>query len=133
MRIVLDTNVLISGILNPREAPGSVLNAVLDGMVTVLVDDRILFECRDVLFRPKFGFPADYVRSVLDFLEHETDYVTARPARETIPDPGDLPFYEVAVSGAADYLVTGNARHFPEMKFVVSPGAFLGYLRTYRS
>lgn len=129
MRIVLDTNVLISGTLNPNGFPGTVLNAVLDGQVVVVVDDRILFEYRDVLLRPKFSSPLDYVQSVLDFFEHEGDYITAGPTSDALVDSDDVPFFEVAVAGLADYLVTGNERHFPDKPFVVSPKEFVSILR----
>lgn len=129
MRIVLDTNVLISGILNPHGAPGSILNAVLNEEVTVLVDDRILSEYRDVLLRPKFRFPEDYVESVLEFLECGLPPITAGPTSAAIPDSDDIPFYEVAIAGDADYLVTGNDKHFPAGQLIVSPRTFLEILR----
>lgn len=129
MRIVLDTNVLISGVLNPHGAPGSILNAVLNEQITVLVDSRILFEYRDVLLRPRFRFPRDYVESVLEFLEHEGTHITAGPTPAVIPDAADIPCYEVAVAGQAHCLVTGNARHFPATPLVVSPREFLDTLR----
>lgn len=128
MRIVLDTNVLISGVLNPHGVPGSVVNAILDQRVTVLVDDRILFEYRDVLQRPKFHLASIHVQPFLEFFEHEGEYVTAGPTAARIPDPGDLPFYEVAVAGGADYLVTGNKRHFAREPFIVSPKEFITIL-----
>ena len=129
MKIVLDTNVLVSGVLKPHSIPGSILNAILDERMTVLVDDRILFEYRDVLERPKFDFPPSYIESVLEFFEHRGDYVTAPPVPEQLLDPADLPFYEVAIAGVADFLVTGNGRHFPDRHFVVSPREFISVLR----
>lgn len=129
MRIVLDTNVLVSGMLNPDGARGSILNAVFEGDVTALLDSRILFEYHDVLLRSKFRFPPEHVRSVLDFFEHEGEFITAGPTQETASDPGDVPFLEVAVAGNADYLVTGNERHYPRESFVVSPGVFADILR----
>jgi uncharacterized protein len=129
MKIVLYTNVLVSGVLKPHSIPGSILNAILDERMTVLVDDRILFEYRDVLERPKFDFPPSYIESVLEFFEHRGDYVTAPPVPEQLLDPADLPFYEVAIAGVADFLVTGNGRHFPDRHFVVSPREFISVLR----
>ena len=129
MKIVLDTNVLVSGVLKPHSIPGSILNAILDERMTVLVDDRILFEYRDVLERPKFDFPPSYIESVFEFFEHRGDYVTAPPVPEQLLDPADLPFYEVAIAGVADFLVTGNGRHFPDRHFVVSPREFISVLR----
>ena len=129
MKIVLDTNVLVSGVLKPHSITGSILNAILDERMTVLVDDRILFEYRDVLERPKFDFPPSYIESVFEFFEHRGDYVTAPPVPEQLLDPADLPFYEVAIAGVADFLVTGNGRHFPDRHFVVSPREFISVLR----
>lgn len=129
MRIVLDTSVLVSGVLKPHSIPSSILNAILDERVTVVVDDRILVEYRDVLERPKFDFPPNYAESVLEFFEHRGEYVTATPVPEQLPDPADLPFYEVAIAGVADFLVTGNGRHFPARRFVVSSSEIISTLR----
>jgi len=112
MRVVVDTNVVVSGLLNPRGTPGRVVDLLLLGAVVPLVDDRILAEYHDVLRRPTFGFRARDVDTLLRFLRTEGEHVTAPPLRVASADPADLPFVEVAVAGAADALVTGNARHF---------------------
>lgn len=112
MRIVLDTNVLVAGLLNPSGNPGRTLDLFLAGEVTLLVDDRILAEYRAVLRRPKFGFDAGDVSDVLDHIEAESVRVTALPLDVELPDERDLPFLEVGVAGYADALVTGNARDF---------------------
>lgn len=128
MRVVLDTNVLVSALLNPSGPPGLIVNAVLDGAITVLVDNRIMFEYEDVLHRSKFGFDARDVRSILEFFQHEGEYVTATPSPTTLEDPADLPFFEVAATAEADYLITGNTRHFPEEHWILSPRQFLRIL-----
>jgi uncharacterized protein len=112
LRIVLDTNVLVSGLLNPSGAPGRVLDLILAGEVTLLVDDRVLDEYRGVLRRPKFGFQPGDVADLMIFIEKESERVLASPLGISLPDRGDIPFLEVAVSGSAEALVTGNARHF---------------------
>lgn len=112
MRVVLDTNVLVAGLLNPSRNPGRVLDLFLAGEVTLLVDDRILAEYRAVLHRPKFGFAAGDVSDLLDHIEAESVRVTAPPLDLELPDEQDLPFLEVGVAGSAEALVTGNARDF---------------------
>ncbi len=129
MRIVLDTNVLVAALLNPRGVPASILNAVLEENVAVLVDDRILFEYRDVLQRQRFGFPRETVNALMDFFEHHGEYVAAGPTSGGTSDPDDVPFYEVAMAGNADYLVTGNVKHFPSEGKVVLPADFIAVLR----
>jgi uncharacterized protein len=128
MRIVLDTNVIVSALLNPSGAPAAVLNLVLRQSATVLVDNRILFEYSDVLRRKKFAFPPHAIAALLDFVRASAQYVTAAQSTTKLPDEDDRPFYEVAVSGSADYLITGNKRHFPQKAFVVTPAKFLDVL-----
>ena len=112
MRIVLDTNVIVSGLLNPEGNPGRILDLFLAGEVTLLADDRILAEYRAVLRRPKFDFDPGDVSDFLDLLETESERVNALPLGFKLPDESDRAFLEVAVAAAADSLVTGNVRHF---------------------
>ena len=112
MRVVLDTNVLVSGVLNPHGPPGRLVDRDLAGELVPLVDDRILGEYAEVLRRPRFGFRADDVKILLSFVRTVAEPVLARPLADALPDPDDLPFLEVAVSGNAAALVTGNPRHF---------------------
>jgi uncharacterized protein len=112
MRVVIDTNVMVSGVLNPHGPPGRVVNALLSETVTILHDDRILSEYREVLLRPTFGFARSDMEALLDFVESTGEHVSAEPLSLVLPDPDDLPFLEVAISGAADVLITGNIRHF---------------------
>jgi putative PIN family toxin of toxin-antitoxin system len=112
VRIVLDTNVLVSGLLNPNGNPGRVLDLFLADELTLLVDDRILSEYREVLRRPKFRFDADDVTDLLDLIETTGARVVAPPLEIPLRDKPDLAFLEVAVAGRAECLVTGNIRDF---------------------
>jgi putative PIN family toxin of toxin-antitoxin system len=113
VRIVLDTNVLLSALLTPEGVPAQVLALVLAGELKLLFDERILGEYREVLSRPRFAFKATDIAEVLQQLETDGERVSAAPSELALPDPDDLAFVEVAISGRADTLVTGNARHFP--------------------
>ena len=113
MKVVLDTNLLVSGLLNPRGAPANILRLVLNESIDIVVDERILLEYESVLRRPKFSAvrkEADRVVKQIGFL---AERVTAGPLKIRIPDPDDLPFMEVAQAARADAVVTGNERHFP--------------------
>ena len=128
-RIVLDTNVLVSGLLNPYGPPGRLLDLVVTGEVQLIFDDRITGEYAAVLLRPRFNFAPALVRNLLDYFRQTWLLVTGLPLGELAahaPDPDDLAFAEVAVSGKADVLVTGNSKHFgflEETKGVVQPPA----------
>jgi putative PIN family toxin of toxin-antitoxin system len=112
MRIVLDTNVLVSGLLRPHGPPGRILDAIVAGAIGLLVDDRILREYVEVLTRPRFGFDRAVALQLVELLAASADHVDASGVAVTLPDPDDAPFLEVAIAGGADALVTGNARHF---------------------
>lgn len=129
MRVVIDINVLVSGIINPHGAPGRVLEAVLAKAVLVLHDDRILDEYQQVLRRPPFGFEQSDIDSLLDFIELNGEHVSTGDIGVILPDVTDLPFLEVAVLGHADVLITGNLKHFKARKgrhsaYVCTPAEF---------
>ena len=127
MKIVLDTNVLVSALLTPQGLPAQILLLALAGDLTLLFDERILEEYREVLHRPRFAIPRDQLAEILEQLEADGELVAATPVTAALPDPDDRPFIEVALSGRADALVTGNVRHFPPDLGVVvlSPRALL--------
>ena len=72
----------------------------------------ILAEYDEVTARPRFGFVEDERRVLIDTLSDIAEPVLARPLRVSLPDPDDRMFVEVAVAGAADAIVTGNAKHW---------------------
>jgi putative PIN family toxin of toxin-antitoxin system len=112
VRLVIDTNVLVSAMLTGGGAPDEVLQLVLRGDATVLVDTRILAEYDEVTARPRFAFDAAERRALLEALVAIAEHVVAPHLQLTLPDADDVKFVEVAAAGRADALVTGNERHF---------------------
>ena len=133
MRIVLDTNVLVSGLLNPYGPSGRIVQGVAAGELVVCFDARIICEYREVLARPAFPFRMEQIDALLEEIRAEGEPVSTHPLASRLPDPDDEPFLEVAVAAGADYLVTGNLRHFPAGHRsgirVVSPAKFLEAFR----
>lgn len=133
MKIVLDTNVLVAGLLSPFGPCGKIVRMVSSGELTLALDARILTEYREVLARPKFRLELGKVTAILDFIEYHGVIVPASPLKYPLPDPDDEPFLEVAVSGRATCLVTGNSAHFPvescRETMVFSPREFLAFYR----
>ena len=137
MRVVLDTNVVVSGLLQSKGNPAQVLALVLAGAVKVAHDKRILAEYADVLARPKFKFDKERIRDVLTKLEADGQTVDATGQQHLgLPDPDDEPFLGVALAGQADYLVTGNLADYPADRrrgcAVVSPAQFMEAWRKVR-
>jgi putative PIN family toxin of toxin-antitoxin system len=133
VKVVLDTNVLVSGLLSPFGPPGEIVRMVSSGSLQVCFDARILSEYEDVLKRPKFGFPSAQTRVLLNQIEGDGLVVAAEPLAHRLPDPWDEAFLEVAWTGQAEALITGNTKHFPRAAcgrvLVLSPADFLSFYR----
>jgi len=113
MIIVLDTNVLVSGLINPFGPPARVVDLVVSSTLQVAYDDRIIDEYSEVLSRPEFGFDSRRVQDLVDHIRLNGIHVIADPTSfEDVPDLGDLPFAEVAVTANVRFLVTGNVSHY---------------------
>lgn len=133
MKIVLDTNVLVSGLLTPFGPSGEIVRMVSAGELILHVDARILSEYQEVLNRPKFQFDKDHVSILLNFIKIHGQFISSLPLKNHLPDPDDEPFLEVAIAGEVRSLVTGNSVHYPlssrEGIKIFSPKEFLEYYR----
>jgi putative PIN family toxin of toxin-antitoxin system len=134
VKIVLDTNVLVSGLLNPYGAPGQIVQMIVAERLSLCYDARILCEYREVLLRPSFPFLRQQVETLLEQIRAAGEPIAAMPLPGTLPDPDDAPFLEVAIAGQVEHLVTGNPRHFPVGSRrgirVVLPADFVELLRS---
>ena len=117
-RAVLDTNVLVSGLLSPSGPPAALLDEIATGNLTPVYSDPIFEEYVEVLVRPALGLDPPAVLELLLLFAEVAEHVS--PDREVLseitltdfPDPDDLPFYAAAFAAHCP-LVTGNLRHYP--------------------
>ena len=117
MRVVYDTNVLVSAALKPGSIPAVLVSLALVQRVHLCVSPPILAEYKEVLHRPKFGFEAPSIDALLADLTR-----TALLVHPTMPltvalDEADNRFLECVLEASAVFLVTGNLRHFPVATF----------------
>ncbi len=130
MKVVIDTNVLVSGLINPHGYPGRIIDLLQVEALQVVVDDRILAEYHNVLRRDAFRayFSEQDREVILDYLDNNALHIASRFVVRCLPDLDDAPFLEVALSAEVP-LVTGNANHYPLEKRgncqVLSPKEFL--------
>lgn len=133
MRVVLDTNVLVSGLLSPFGTCGQIVRMLTSGAFVLCVDARILLEYDEVLRRPKFQIAPSRVDIVMEYIENSSEVYAAVPLDRPLPDPGDSPFLEVALASCARFLISGNLKHFPARHRagvrVLSPKHFLDEYR----
>lgn len=133
---VIDTNVVVSALLKPDSVPGAVLAHALRGALTPVLSMGIKEEYAEVLARRKFRFDSELVARVLSALEASA--VFRLPCTDTdelaaVPDSKDVEFYAVTLSAREEWdasLVTGNAKHFPQRPFVVTPRQMLDLLES---
>ena len=133
MNIVLDTNVLVAGLLSPFGPCGEIVRMVSSGELTLSFDARLLTEYEEVLARPKFKLAKDKVAALFDHVVHRGFTVASSPLSHALPDPDDEPFLEVAIAAKVVCLVTGNQAHFPpdlcQPLTVLSPSEFLAFYK----
>ena len=129
MKVVLDTNVLVSGMLKPFSIPGEILRRVGSGLLTLCFDARILAEYREVLNRPKFKLHRDDVSIVLEYIQESGEWGLTSTLLQKLPDRDDEAFLEIALGSKVKYLITGNKKDFPLRKeykiSVVTPREFI--------
>jgi len=109
---VIDTNVIVSGLLTPGGNAARILDAVTEGRIKLAYDARILAEYRDVIRRPRLRIQPLRIEAFLDGLQSQ---MLVSPVRIDLvgPDPDDLVFIEAALATATRTIVTGNISHFP--------------------
>ncbi len=132
MKAVIDTNVIVSGLLKPEGLCGGILRQAMQGEIEWCLDERILEEYETVLRRPMFRVLPEELHRVFTFTRLRTERINPVPLAVELPDPSDLPFLEVAAAVNA-ILVTGNIKHSPKHTragvTVVTPKEFIDLLR----
>jgi putative PIN family toxin of toxin-antitoxin system len=130
IRAVIDTNVLVSGLLSPAGNEALILLAIHQGLVRPCFSQDILEEYAAVLARPKFAFPPDEIEVLVAMFRSKGEFFLPDVSAAISPDPADTKFLHCAQAALADYLVTGNKRDFPKASYgptrVVNAGELLG-------
>jgi len=123
-RVVIDTNVLVSALMTPTGKSAMVFRLFLTGEFTLVYSEEILDEYMTVLQRPRLRVQEEDVSTILSAIRQCGVLVAPTPSIEHMPDEDDRKFYDAAKSTDA-YLVTGNARHYPNEQFIHSPASYL--------
>jgi len=130
LKVVLDTNVLVSALIRNKSLPAFILALVRRKKVVLCLSGEILEEYEEVLKRERFlAIRADAV-SLLAALRKEALWIKPKIRFDDIAgDPEDNKFLDCAYSAQADYLITGNAKHFPIKEFhrtrIANPREFI--------
>ena len=104
---------------------GKLRKTFLNGRIKILYDNRIIYEYIDVLSRQEFGFHREAINDMIDFLKRDGEFINAEHLKIKCSDEADKKFYEVYKFGDAQYLITGNKKHFPNEETIIIPKDFL--------
>lgn len=113
MRVVFDTNIVVSAMLSPSGTAADVLRLALHRHVQLCASEVILEEYEEVLRRSKFRRPPQVVSAFLKAVRAVAELVEPAATLTVSADDADNRFLECADAAKADYLVTGNTQHFP--------------------
>lgn len=133
MRAVVDTSILIRALLNPRGTVGPVLGRLRAGRYTLLYSVPLLEEILDVLsrkrFRTKYGIRRQDIEALFVLFAWQGEEVAPDQRIVACRDPKDDKLLEIAVTGRAEALVTGDEDLFVLTPFrgipILSPAEFL--------
>ena len=128
IRVVFDTNVLYSAILKPASIPAKAVDLIAAGIVIPCISPPVLTEYENVLYRRELDLNGERRHELLRTLVGLSLPVVPTETLEISRDEADNRFLECASAAVADFLVTGNIRHFPRAygpTVIVSPKQFL--------
>ena len=141
MRIVLDTNVLVSAILSPQSVSAQILRLVLDDAVTLAISQDILDEAYRVVRYPKLvrlmkkhGITPEVVDSIIKRLSTIAVITPGELKPDVVrDDPSDNMILACAVESEANFIISGD-HHLTELKefqgiMIVNPSTFLSIVR----
>ena len=114
LRLVIDTNILVSAALKPDGLQRTVLVLALTKPARLYITKAILAEYPEVLARPEFKIRSGLRQQLLQLIKNRAQLVNPLRALQGAKDPDDNKFLECADLARADYLITGNQRHFPK-------------------
>ena len=113
LRLVVDTHIVVSAALKSDSLPRTVLLLAICKPATLYVSPTVLDEYRAVFARPELKIRKGLRNQFLEFIASRARLVNPTRKLQVTNDADDNKFLELADAARADYLITGNVRHFP--------------------
>jgi len=113
LRLVIDTNVIVSAALKPESLQRTTFLLAITRPARLYVSTAILDEYSEVLSRPELRIRKGIRLQFLQLIKNSGHLVVPSRRLEVAKDPDDNIFLECADKAGADYLITGNQKHFP--------------------
>ena len=128
IRVVIDTNVVVSANLIDEGLPASILDLAANRKILMCVFVDILAEYQEVLRRPRFKLALARIECSMALIRDTSRLINPRRTLKVSPHEADNRFYECAEAAKANFLITGNTKHFPESHKatrIVTPREFI--------
>lgn len=113
IRVVLDTNIVVPALLQPLGPPAQVFELAIGGPIEFCVSGDVYAEYEEVIRRPRLHLSEEIIAGLLRTVREKGRWVRSTEAVRVCADPDDDIFLECAQAAQAEYLVTGNRKHFP--------------------
>lgn len=129
IKIVMDTNIIISAALTPLGNPAKIIDMVFEDKLQIFYSLQILSEYKEVLSRPRLKITTQTQIDILGAIKEVGTLI--EPTISNIPfiDESDRIFYDTAKTSRA-ILISGNIRHYPDEAFIMTPSDFLKEVET---
>ena len=114
LRLVIDTNVVVSAALNPDGLQRTTILLAITKPARLYVSLPILEEYEGVLSRPHLNIRKGLRLQLLQLIKNNSHIIAPSRRLDVSSDSDDNRFLECADKAGADYLITGNQRHFPK-------------------
>ena len=125
LKIVFDTNVVISAALSPSGNCAKILDVVAKNEeIQLYYNEEILFEYEVVLSRTHLRIAGKIQRGIMESIKKVGIKLEPTPSEVPLPDESDRIFYDTALAAGAS-LITGNKKHYPAEYFIILPAEFL--------
>lgn len=113
IRVVLDTNIIVSALLQPLGPSARIFLMALSDLIQLCMSGSVYAEYEEVISRPRFKRSPEIIAGALQAIRGKGSWVRPAEKLRICLDPDDDMFLECAQTAHADYLVTGNLKHFP--------------------
>ena len=124
MKVVLDTNVIVSALMTSSGNPARILTLLFDEEIQIYYCSDILIEYEDVLARPSLKINFEKIVRLFEIIKKMGTLFVSRTSDTILPDESDRVFYDTARENNA-ILITGNIKHYPADDFIMTPRQFL--------
>lgn len=130
VRVVIDTNVFVSGLLKSDNPPSNVVDLFIEDKINLIISEEVFSKYIKVLLRPELKVKKDNIIRLISIFILKAEIIKVKTKLDIIErDPLDNKFLECALDGKVDYIITGD-KHLLELKKykkikIVDPKTFI--------